>query len=95
MQCSNRSECEILEKLSIDCRIEILITDINMPSMDGYELAERAKHKRERLKVIVLSGREQDRSGLPLIRKPSLAQDLKTVMARHTGLCCAFLLPPC
>jgi hypothetical protein len=38
MKCSNRSECEILEKLSIDRRIEIQITDINMPGVDGYEL---------------------------------------------------------
>jgi CheY-like chemotaxis protein len=53
--------------------------------MDGYELAERAKHMRERLKVIALSGREQD-GDLPLIRKPFLAQDLKAVMAQHTGL---------
>jgi hypothetical protein len=38
MRCSNRRECEILEKLSIDRRIEILITDFNMPGMDGHEL---------------------------------------------------------
>ena len=78
---------DALEKLSINRRIEILITDINMPGMNGYELAERAKRIRERLKIIVLSGREQDGSGFPLIRKPFLAQDLKRVMAQHTGLC--------
>ena len=78
---------EALEKLSIDRRIEILITDINMPGMDGYELAERAQSMRERLKVIVLSGREQDGSGFPLVRKPFLAQDLKRAMAQHTDLC--------
>jgi two-component system cell cycle response regulator CpdR len=78
---------EALEKLSIDERIEILITDINMPGMDGYELAEKAKRMREGLKVIVLSGREQAGSGLPLVRKPFLAQDLRRAMAQHTGLC--------
>ena len=78
---------DALYKLSMDGRIEILITDINMPGMDGYELAEKAKRVREGLKVIALSGREQDASGLPLIRKPFLAQDLKAVMAQHTGLC--------
>ncbi|MGB6540926.1 MAG: response regulator [Xanthobacteraceae bacterium] len=81
------SGTEALQRLSSDRRIEILITDINMPEMDGYELAERAQHMRERLKVIALSGREQDGSGLPFIRKPFLAQDLKAVMAQHTGLC--------
>jgi two-component system, cell cycle response regulator CpdR len=78
---------EAIEKLSTDQRIEILITDINMPFMDGYELAERAKRIREGLKVIVLSGRETDGGGFPLVRKPFLAQDLKRTMARHTGLC--------
>jgi two-component system, cell cycle response regulator CpdR len=78
---------DALEKLSLNRRIEILITDINMPGMSGYELTERAKHMRERLKVIVLSGREQDGGGLPLVRKPFLAEDLKRVMAQHTGVC--------
>ena len=78
---------DALYKLSMDGRIEILITDINMPGMDGYELAEKAKRVREGLKVIALSGREQDASGIPLIRKPFLAQDLKAVMAQRTGLC--------
>ena len=32
---------DALEKLSGDRRIEILITDINMPGMDGYQLAEK------------------------------------------------------
>jgi hypothetical protein len=54
--------------------------------MDGYELAEKAKRVREGLKVIALSGREQDASGLPLIRKPFLTQDLKAVMAQHRAL---------
>src|SRR5580658_6194265 len=58
---------EALQKLSTDQRIEILVTDINMPGMDGYELATRAKRIREQLKVIVLSGREQHGSGFPLV----------------------------
>ena len=81
------SGCEALEKLSANRRIEILITDINMPGMDGYELAERAKRMRDGLKVILLSGRERDGSGFPLVRKPFLAHDLKQTMAQYTGLC--------
>ncbi|MGY3651949.1 CheY-like chemotaxis protein [Bradyrhizobium sp. LM4.3] len=38
-------------------RISVLITDINMPSMDGHELAERATRLRPALKVLQLSGR--------------------------------------
>lgn len=78
---------DALQKLSLDRRIEILITDLNMPGMGGYELAERAKRMRERLKVIVLSGREKDRNRFPFVRKPFLAEDLKRTMEQHTGLC--------
>jgi two-component system cell cycle response regulator CpdR len=78
---------DALEKLSDDRRIEILITDINMPGMDGYELADKATQMRGRLSVIVLSGREGDGGGFPLVRKPFSAQDLRRTMARHTGLC--------
>jgi CheY-like chemotaxis protein len=73
--------------LSMHRRIEVLITVINMPGMDGFELAERAKGMREGLKVILLSGRENNGSGFPFIPKPFLTQDLKRTMARHTGLC--------
>jgi two-component system cell cycle response regulator CpdR len=78
---------EALEKLSADRRVEVLITDVNMPGMNGYALAEMALQIRERLKVIVLSGRECHGHGFPLIRKPFLIQDLRRAMAQHTGLC--------
>ena len=78
---------DALESLSANQRIEILITDINMPGMDGYELAKRAKRMRDGLKVILLSGREREGGDFPLVRKPFLAQDLKRTMAKHTGLC--------
>ena len=76
-----------LATLSADPRVEILITDINMPGMDGYELAEKAKRVREGLGMILLSGREPDGSEFPLIRKPFLESELKRTMAQHTGLC--------
>ena len=59
---------EALEKLSTDPRIEILITDINMPDMNGYALTRVAKEMLKELKVIVLSGRESDGRGFPLVR---------------------------
>lgn len=37
-------------------QIDILVTDIRMPGMDGIELTERAKTLNEELKVIVISG---------------------------------------
>jgi CheY-like chemotaxis protein len=57
-----------------------------MPGMSGYELAERARQIRAKLQVILLSGRETDTHGLPLIRKPFLESDLKRVMSHTTGL---------
>jgi two-component system, cell cycle response regulator CpdR len=78
---------EELEKLSADPRVEVLITDINMPGMDGYELADAAMNVRDTLKVLMLSGRESDGCGFPLIRKPFLQEDLIKTMAAHTGLC--------
>lgn len=78
---------EALQKLATDRRIEILITDINMPGMDGCELAAAAVRMRKKLRVIVLSGRDQDGCGFPLVRKPFLAEDLKRTMKQNTGLC--------
>jgi CheY-like chemotaxis protein len=78
---------EALKKLAADRRIEILITAVNMPGMNGYDLAEAARRMRIGLAVIVLSGRETDTHGYPLIQKPFVTDDLKEVMAQHTGLC--------
>ena len=78
---------QALEMLSTDPRIEILITDINMPGMNGYALAEAAKQMRKELNVILLSGREGEGHDFPLVRKPFLKDDLVKTMARNTGLC--------
>ena len=78
---------EALEKLSGNKRISILITDINMPGMDGHELAERARRIRPGLKILQLSGREPRRGGHPMIRKPFTEEDLAHVMQQTTGLC--------
>jgi two-component system cell cycle response regulator CpdR len=78
---------EAITKLKTDRLIDILITDINMPGMSGYELAQHARQIRANLHVILLSGRETDAHGLPLIRKPFLQPDLKRVMSQTSGLC--------
>jgi CheY-like chemotaxis protein len=78
---------EALQKLQADEHIELLITDIQMPGMDGAELVERAKGLRPMLKVIVTSGRRDAPPGVPLIRKPFGFEDLVETMKRHTGLC--------
>ena len=78
---------EALDLLRRSREIQILLTDINMPGMDGYELARRALDFRRDLKVLLLSGREPDGQEFPLIRKPFLQHDLRRVMEQTTGVC--------
>ncbi|MCG2645253.1 MULTISPECIES: response regulator [Bradyrhizobium] len=82
-----QSGAQALEQLVQNERISILITDINMPGMDGHELAERARRVRPSLKVLQLSGREPRRGGLPMIRKPFSLEDLTNTMKQTTGVC--------
>jgi CheY-like chemotaxis protein len=69
---------EALAKLNDgDPSVEVLITDVNMPGMSGYELAKRATAVRPGLQVVLLSGAEdKQQQGLPLIRKPFFQDDL-------------------
>ena len=78
---------DALAKLRNDDRIEVLITDINMPGMTGYQLAKAAAEMRHGLRVLMLSGRESDSHGFPMIRKPFMQEDLLRVMKHTTGLC--------
>jgi CheY-like chemotaxis protein len=78
---------QALAVLASESSVEILITDINMPVMDGYELAEHARRMKDDLSVILLSGKESDGRGFPLIRKPFLEADLKETMRQTSGLC--------
>lgn len=84
---SANSGAEALELLEGNDRISILITDINMPVMDGHELAELATRRRPALKVLQLSGRERRRDGYPMIRKPFSLEDLARTMRETTGAC--------
>lgn len=53
--------------------IELLITDVHMPSLDGFDLQERLRQERPEAKLLVISGalpqsiRGRD---FPLLRKP-------------------------
>jgi CheY-like chemotaxis protein len=78
---------EALALLSDNRQIEVLITDLNMPEMDGYELTDQAARRRPDLRILLLSGREGDGHGLPILRKPFLEDDLARTMSQTTGLC--------
>ena len=79
---------EALEQMRRNRRVEVLITDVNMPGRRGDELADRASRIRPDLHVMLLSGREPRRGRFPLIRKPFLQQDLAAAMVRETGRAC-------
>ena len=86
MVCAHSGD-EALDVLTHNQSVTILITDINMPGMDGHELAERATRIRPSLKVLQLSGRERRREGFPMLRKPFSEEDLARVMQQTTGVC--------
>ncbi len=76
---------EALRCIAKNISVEVLITDVNMPGIGGYELAREAQSAG--IQVILLSGREVDGHGFPLIRKPFREADLERTMRRTTGLC--------
>ena len=84
---TQQNAAEALTVLRKDRRIEILLTDIDMPGIAGFELAEQAKRLRPGVKPILVSGRETDGYGYPLLRKPFLQNDLVRVLRETTGLC--------
>jgi CheY-like chemotaxis protein len=67
--------------------IDVLLTDVNMPGLDGRQLAFRAKQMQPDLQVLLLSGRDHDGYGFPIIRKPFLEADLRRVMSTTVSLC--------
>ena len=82
-----RSGRDALGRLASDRSIDMLFADINMPGLSGVELAERARDFRPELRVLLVSGRESDAHGFPLLRKPFSQSDLRRAMTDSTGLC--------
>ena len=66
---------EALDQIQHEPRLSLLITDIRMPGIDGWELARRAREMRADIKVIYITGYpgEQPPDDVPrgpLLRKP-------------------------
>ncbi|WGD56894.1 DNA ligase [Bradyrhizobium sp. CB1650] len=53
----------------------------------GFALADQAARLRPDLRILLLSGREADGHGLPMLRKPFLQQDRARIMSQTTGVC--------
>jgi CheY-like chemotaxis protein len=45
-----------VEALQSDLRIDVLLSDIKLPDIDGYQVAEAARSLRPGLKVILMTG---------------------------------------
>ena len=79
---------DALAKLKADKRIEILITDIQMPGLDGYEpLPRKRGASGPNFKSSFAPAAPMPPTVLPLIRKPFTQEGLAGVMAHTTGLC--------
>jgi DNA-binding response OmpR family regulator len=75
----------------VDRSVDLMITDIKMPGISGFELARQAKLMRPNLHVIYLSGQASgpDRKGPTygvLIHKPVRAGELLDVIEREMGI---------
>lgn len=86
------SGAEALEILGTNRNIVLLITDIVMPGMDGWELARIAKQRNPALKVLYTSGYIKPRAALPseeyglVLTKPWRRQQLH--QAINSALAC-------
>jgi len=70
-----RTGTEGLSRIQREPRLSLLITDIRMPGIDGWELARRATVVIPRLKVLYMTGysselRPDDAPVGPVLRKP-------------------------
>ena len=75
-----RTAEKALAQLAADPLIATLITDVQMPGVDGYELAKRASSERPGLCIFVMSGRDPGRKGYAFIRKPFTLGELSRVI---------------
>ena len=82
------SGSEALQVLRESPLVEVLLSDVNMPGIDGKELGKQALEMRPRLHVILLSGGDCAECGFPLIKKPLTEMDIERVMKRTTGAAC-------
>jgi CheY-like chemotaxis protein len=81
---------EGLDQIQREPRLSLLITDIRMPGIDGWELARRAREMRADLKVIYITGYpgEQPPDDVPpgpLLRKPWRVGEFYTCIEELIG----------
>jgi two-component system cell cycle response regulator CpdR len=75
------SATSALDSLANDSRIVLLLTDVRMPGMNGYDLAALARRVRPNLRIVVMSGDDQGREGYKLVRKPFSRLQIAEIVA--------------
>lgn len=68
--------------------IDLLITDVEMPKLDGFDLQERLRQERPDVKLLVISGTlgsNIEGSDFPLLRKPFLPSELAAKVRQILG----------
>jgi DNA-binding response OmpR family regulator len=67
--------------------IDLLLTDVEMPKLNGLELCKTVAAERPGVKVLLMSGApgRVDVLGLPLLQKPFSAEALKDSIGRIVG----------
>nr|WP_264185788.1 response regulator [Roseicella aerolata] len=72
-----------LGQFALHPEIEVLVTDVRMPGLDGPGLAERILALRPGLKIIFVTGYTTYRSATwPILRKPFDLEELETALCR-------------
>jgi two-component system, cell cycle response regulator CpdR len=61
---------DALDQLVVDSRVGLLLTDIQMPAMSGYELAAEVRQRWPELPIVVMSGNDLGGHGYAVVRKP-------------------------
>jgi adenylate cyclase len=81
---------EALSVLADDRKIDLVVTDINMPRMDGLTLLQNLQESEERLSTVIVSAygdmanirTAMNRGAFDFVTKPIVLQDLKTAIAK-------------
>ena len=83
---------EALALLKANPEISLLVSDIKMPRMDGYALAEAGLALKPDLKVLLMTGYSQEpppqlskAAGLQILRKPFNLEQLCALAAEMTA----------
>ena len=71
--------------------IHMLLTDVMMPVMDGFALAERISAERPQMRVVFMTGYNDVQTRLPLLRKPFRMDQLLGKVATTLGVLTAEL----